>query len=340
MLTAFKVTLFILFPLTALMGIKVYGRGEFSEDVFPKQASLYWRGIAALMVLLGHLTTFLESKGISVGIAYLFDWAGGIGVLIFFFLSGYGTGISLKGKTVDIRWLICHILWLWIPAMIVRTILGIPYINMPREYFLFVVGVRMQDWFIAALIYIYITVYISRRYYPKNHIVALFVLNVISGIIFYVLNFGPGWYNAPLCYTFGVWMAEKGFRRIYNYARKHWIICVVVVCTVFLINSICFTYYKGSAVSIFLKLTSGVCISTLIMVISMKIKKYGAIMQKIGEASLYLYIIHMHLYERLGEAFPNNVFIGVFLTIIISLPMALFCSHVENKARAYTRRLS
>ena len=85
----FKIGIYVFFfiatALIVLFGIKI--RKGKKNELLDKEESNYIKGVAALMVFLAHTQDFLASNGLNDRMLYPFSFLGGIGVLLFFFLS-------------------------------------------------------------------------------------------------------------------------------------------------------------------------------------------------------------------------------------------------------------
>lgn len=335
MLLAYNCILFLLLPAVAFYGSRFcWGKKTFAKAYFPREASLYWRGVAALMVIFAHLTIYLEENGIKVGPAVIFDWVGGKGVLLFFFLSGYGTAISTR-KT-DLKWLIHHILRLWVPVTVLRIIFYFGYnvgstVNSFKDFILYTVGIVDPAWFIAVMISIYITVFIAKSFFSAHFLTALFVLNLLTSVIFYVCGFSPRWYNGHLVYVFGACLALNSNIAIPK-MRKHWGLYLVIYLAVFVIFGFAFAKLKQKIISAPLKIIAGAALGAIVVILSQKIKAHGKTMCLIGSASLYLYIIHYNLYNIMRrDVFALSPYYVVYVSIPVAMVLSFVCIGIERK---------
>ena len=334
MVPVYNCVLFLLFPAVALYGTRFYGRNEFAQTLFQREASLYWRGIAALMVVFAHLTIYLEEEGINVGPAVIFDWVGGMGVLLFFFVSGYGT--TLSARKVDLKWLVNHILRLWIPVTLLRMIFYFGYKAADHAYdlkgfLLYAIGLDNPAWFVAVMLSIYVTVYIAKRFFSSHFLTALLVLNLLTSAIFLTCGLSPSWYNGHLVFVFGAWLALNGPTVIPD-MRKRWVMCLAICVVVFIIFGFAFAKLKPRVISAPLKLLAGVALSMMVVLLSQKITVHGRTMCQIGTASLYLYIIHKSLYDIMGQkCFSLSPYFVAFSSIPIAMFFSFACVRIEKK---------
>ena len=82
---------FIIFPIMILLKIQVEER----NDILSKCDSDSLKGIAAMCIVFAHFYDFLL-KRTDIGLGRLWLNMGGVGVCIFFFLSGYGLNKSMS----------------------------------------------------------------------------------------------------------------------------------------------------------------------------------------------------------------------------------------------------
>ena len=333
MLYIYWAVLFVIFPALTLCGSKINAGNEYVKKAFPREASLFWRGVSALMVVFAHLTIFLEDEGVGVGPAVIFDWVGGMGVLLFFFLSGYGTAKS--NSIVNIKWLVQHVLRLWIPVSILRVFFYFGY-NVSKEFsfgpfIMYVIGIDRPAWFIAVMLTVYLTVYLARRFFSNHYVLALLLLNILSSVVFYLAGFSPSWYNGHLVFVFGTWLALNG-PKVIPYMRKHWGMCLAVCLVAFVVFGYAFARLKPRIISAPLKLLAGVALGTMVVLLSQKIQVHGKAMCLIGRTSLFLYIIHQNLYEIMRQDyFSLSPYFVVFVSIPVAMTLSFACVELEKK---------
>ena len=119
-----KAILLVAFPLVLIFGIdwKTVRTGIFRTDVMRYEDTENLRGMAALFVIFAHYTLKIKHMGYSLGICKPFTWLGGMGVCIFFFLSGYGMSCSANKNGMTLKKLIRRILTIYLPILAVRAV--------------------------------------------------------------------------------------------------------------------------------------------------------------------------------------------------------------------------
>lgn len=89
----------IVFPIFVVWKAKIFGRNSWNTEALAKEDTYAIRGIAAVFVLFAHLLIAISEAGIgTLGPAVLYKWCGGLGVCVFFFVSGYGLWVSREKK--------------------------------------------------------------------------------------------------------------------------------------------------------------------------------------------------------------------------------------------------
>lgn len=337
MLIVYLLIVFAVFPALALLGCKFAKKRQFAAVLFPKEASVYWRGIAALMVIFAHLTIYLQNKGVNASLARVYEWFGGMGVLIFFFVSGYGTALSLRNRKMDLQWLIKHLLWLWIPVAIIRCFLWFgcrsdyPSADF-RTFVLFAAGFLDPAWYVNVLLTVYVTVFIAKRFFPARFLLVLFFLNLATSVLFCLLGFEPRWYNGHLLFVLGAALSMWG-DTVQKTIRRHWWFSLICGAALFAAFALFFARFKPAVFSAVLKLISGAGLCFMLVVLSQKFTRYGTIMMEMGKMSLYLYIIHSGLYPIMDKLWPSEPYLVVFLSLAAAFPASILCIKLETWTR-------
>jgi peptidoglycan/LPS O-acetylase OafA/YrhL len=109
----------LVFPLLIFIG----GVGLRKDNqYFNKDDTLYLRGVAALLVLLSHYYYYIEGIGGSLWkIDKSWSFTGGIGVCVFFFISGYSIEKSNQGKEMTLGFLKKRLFSTYVPLVIMRV---------------------------------------------------------------------------------------------------------------------------------------------------------------------------------------------------------------------------
>lgn len=315
---------FVIFPIAILLKIKIEER----DDVLNKEDSDSLKGIAALFIVFAHFYNFLlEFTGVGLGKLWLN--MGGIGVCIFFFLSGYGLNRSMSVERPG--FVSKRLKSVFVPFLIIRIIcFFINYSIGSKGLFFFlgyILGIYEPLWFITVILLIYLGYYVVYKVLGKkylNHVV--FLYNVALGILFWSMGLHERWYNAHLLFSVGMIVATYN-EKIINFLKKmKWWLVNAVLGVAFLAFSLTFIACKGTLFGIVLKIMSGICICLLFYNIFLYICIKSPLIQWIGRNSLLIYIIHLQI---LAMPFMKNV-IPSDLCLMVGLAITFVAISLYN----------
>lgn len=134
------------------------------------------KGLAIVLVVMGHIATNWVHEAVALG---------GIGVSIFFILSGFGLQESWKKNGVNnfvkkklLRIILPYVIWIVLYHIVVRlsplSVDSPPYSIIPRHFY----------WFIECLIYWYFMFWAAHRFAEKYFLWILFSAAVLSFFCF------------------------------------------------------------------------------------------------------------------------------------------------------------
>ena len=275
---------------------------------------------------------------------FFVSFGGGIGVNLFFIMSGFGLYYSVT-KGIDS----CKINWLiWIKRRLMRLlpsylIVSITYYLMKGDLSIYNVlqlnfwseGVR-DFWFIPAIIVCYAIfplVFISAKKwgFGKTIITLLFIL--ICGNI-YIELFSPYCNKVEIftwripCFVVGIYLGYLSKIQVrYNRFFIHG--------ALFLALSLCFVF-TGMSRLFFIILTF--CILPLITYLLVLLSKHVHYIQKIlcyfGSRSLQIYLLHVSVLPlALTMLWKFNIVLYFFLTFIIAELLYQFTSYMMAKSK-------
>lgn len=239
-------------------GCKMAKKGEFHEDFLSYPIVKGVQGFVALAVILHHVTQEVTQYGrYDKGAINVFVDAGVLFTGLFFFCSGYGLIVSMKGKedylqgflrkrlpAVLVPFYVCNFLFILV-SFLVEFFMGnqVP----PLELLLYLSGIVMwndQMWFIVELAVLYILFYFSFRKRKSDAAglikIALFILlmNVVSLLLGHdglpgtkgLWFFGEWWYNTTWLFFIGMAVAMY-YEKVVGFVKKHykWLLPVGIV---------------------------------------------------------------------------------------------------------------
>lgn len=330
---------YILFPLTVLPFCR--RKKEVSMVLLTKEETNIVKGLAAIFIVLAHMVieiegesqqSFLLLKPITV--------LGGMGVLLFFFLSGYGIYKGYAERKLGWSFLGKRIKTIYVPYIIMKLILyainlvlGFKTIDINVIEYVF-----LGDWFVQVIMIQYFIFFLAHKVkeYSKNvklEIPTCVILSCILGAVFIIQERPAGWYNGLLLFPFGLWIAkhEKWLMKLID-KRKYMIFGASVVG--FGATGLVFTVFKDEIWAIAFKMLSGVMLAVLVVWICRYIHLNSTVMKYIGIRSMYVYVVHVSILEMLRKTESMDVISESFLLLATSLVLVeliwIFNKQVEK----------
>lgn len=205
------------------------------KEILNKDDTNVLKGFAAVCIMLAHYVLYsMEETATALGgpIAVM-KWAGGLGVCIFFFCSGYGLFLSVSEKEIEN-------VFLWkrfkriLPAYwILRFIFAVLLNEMQHGFIyfvLYVLGIKEQAWFVTEILLVYILFYISVKISRKHLIPIMTAMLAAMSLLFFFMKLEARWYNANLVFALGMIFACYKSRLIEWLEKKYWLKVLEVVC--------------------------------------------------------------------------------------------------------------
>lgn len=302
----------IVFPVGAIIPIKRIVDGKLCS----KEYCSVIKGIATCFVMISHLTILLGSK-YNTGVFKLFDVLGGMGVLLFFFLSGYGLFVGYYGKENYMSYLIKRLNNVVIPYLILKVIFWVIKCIAGKALSFGVLLAGFDDWFIDVILIQYIIFLICWKIFGKNArmlIGVIFVSNVALSLFFMALKFNPRWYNALLMFPIGmIFAALKG--KLHDIIVSHRILTLIVPAVLFMGFGGGFAVLKQAQFSGILKICAGVFLSAVVFRLSSSIELRSSVMRYIGNNSLYFYIIHLEILKLIEGYYEIDPVIACYIIL-------------------------
>lgn len=283
---------FLLIP-----GIKI--RREKKSELLTKQDSNFIKGLAAVGVLLAHIQDFLE---VNVGMHSLFlrpfSFLGGMGVLLFFFISGYGIFLGYAKKPPTIRYWKNRITKVLLPALVITILTVISCYALEGRIFTgmqFLTDLLTSQWYIVVAMLMYLVFFFSWAG-ARGNMPLLLLLDGIGSILVLLLFYFQGlpsrWYNGLLLFPAGMlvaWMSEK----ILCLGRKWHVLGLILSALLFAITGVVYARWKGTIPGNGMKTVSGICLGLMIVFLVQLFEVGNRSIRWIGERSLYVYLCHV-----------------------------------------------
>jgi peptidoglycan/LPS O-acetylase OafA/YrhL len=300
------------------------------------------RGISAWFVMLAHFSAWITENYSNVGgynaiLKYTLGQLGGIGVLIFFFVSGYGIYISYGNKKVDKKYIVKRLKGVYIPYIIIKVVLLVGYFALGLKDRLTILDITsillVEDWFIHVIVLQYIIFFVLSKFLNRKYVCwSSLLIDFILSVIFILEEKPIGWFNALWLFTVGMIIA-KYEEQIILFFKTNWRLKVLVLTGIFFVTGMVFALYKGAMWANVIKPISGVFLMVAICGIYRKYRLYSKIMDWSGKRSMYLYIIHLNMWEysvRVNDL-VIRMMVSIILTVIITEVLYRIVENIVGK---------
>lgn len=322
---------FFVFPVIVLLHLKIEER----NDVIGINDSNIMKGIAAIFIFLAHFYNRLSGRT-NIGIGKIWLYMGGVGVCLFFFLSGYG--LNRSDSIEKPGFIVKRTKNVLIPFVITRSACFLIDSSLWGKGFSFfmeyILGIQEPLWFVTVILLIYIGYYFCYKLFGRKRLnVAVALYNVGIGILFWALGANPRWYNAHLLFSAGMIIADHNDAVISVLKKYGWWLCNVVLGSSFLLFSALFSMNKDSLGGIAFKLASGVFVCLLFMNLFLRVRLRSDIMKWVGKNSLLFYIIHLQVLRMPSmNGVEDKWFlpVGLLATVLCVLSYELVKKHVRR----------
>lgn len=204
------------------------------------------KGIAAVAIVVDHFAArSFDAAGSDVLHVYLKGLAsmGGIGVILFFFISGFGSFQAMeraKNKTI---WLVNHVVSIIIIYLLCYISHIITYEIVTAGTYPIVINDILLDWihlraalttawYVRIQLLVYVFLYLTSPVSRKNvRILLLILLCLGQSILFWRMGFTANWWKSTLCFSLGAAVAvyKREIYSLFVYRRKSFLIASVLV---------------------------------------------------------------------------------------------------------------
>lgn len=324
----------IIFPVSVFMQAKKNENNSIVEFL-SREDSTVVKGIAICFVILAHLVSALEQQ-YTIKVLQLYSVLGGMGVLLFFFLSGYGLFKGYSAKEPNSTFIKKRIKNVVYPYALMKTIFYIIFVLFGQPFTINNFLGNYLDWFVVVIIIEYAIFYFTWTFATGNRKKQLILLNFIFSfflaIIFWEMGLEPRWYNGLLLFPTGMLIA-KYETKLLKYIKNNWIFSISISIVAFLGLGVLFSIYKGEATvwADFLKSLAGIALAFVVGIFFLKFKLKSSLMRFIGKRSLYFYIVHLNIMHILMEILNVSVVLSFYVVLFFTFIVAeIFWSIVQK----------
>ena len=275
-------------------------RKEGKESILTKDDSTYLKGVSAMMIFFAHSQVFVEEIGENCMILKPYSLLGGMGVMIFFFLSGYGIYNGYAERKVTFIYWKKRLINVFIPGTLISffsVVASMVIMGNFKVSLELIKTVFINQWYIDVIMLEYIVFFVSWHISNgnKKRIVGLSIVgSFIVAILFYIAGFEPRWYNGLMLFPFGMLMAyaENKLLKIKPIMK---ISIMVFSSILFITTSVTFLYYKGTLMGDVFKTISGIFMAILLVIIFTYLEFGNSFTTWLGKRSLFVYLCHLNI---------------------------------------------
>ena len=239
---------------------------ETNGKLLLRENSTVLKGLSAFFVIAAHTHNWLKAYFTLTSYEKLTDVVlsqlGGIGVLIFFFLSGYGIQEGYGKGTVDNKYLIKRAENVLIPYAVLKLLflfielfLGVTsFSNVPAR----LLGIAtLEDWFIFVVVIEYIFYYVSKKLSSSSYSVIIVLLDAALSILFIYQGRADRFINSMWLFVFGVFVSRNQ-GKLLNTMTNNYFLMMALCFLLFVIFGGSFAINKGVLWADLFKPISGV----------------------------------------------------------------------------------
>lgn len=311
-------------------------------QLFSKKASLWFRGLAILLVIASHYAEWWAWFTPSEGNAELFRQAcsrlGPYGVAIFFLFSGYGLARSAGDGPMTLRFILRRVLASYLPYLIVAGIIDAMSggFSDPEDFLEYLYG--HDYWFMVVLFQFYIG-FILIWTVPHRHfrgvLFSLFVL-LLSWRL-YQKGEHSFWYISNPAFGLGALLAlyEPFFRKVLDKSRPFMLALLSAAMGIVIYFGL---YSQAPALwspekTVRYELLAVQVWTLLIIWLAPLLNRCDPLLCLLGKYSLYLYLTHQFLFLRtingLGGSFSTRFLAAAAITLAASLALGAVISRLS-----------
>ena len=278
---------------------KKAGGGASTADFLPKSRTEMIKGIAAIGIVFSHIATYSKGAAGSGALRYyniLLTTLGGVGVNLFFFISGYGNYYSVARADNRVKWLWKRCVWLILVYLCCHLlVLGILYAGgyrtSVREVLVDLLHVRIpysSVWYVKIQLLVYCFMAAASLLKDRKYrVILLIALCFASSIVLNRMGYDDKWWKSTACFALGAAAAAyKGeIVRLIDRRKKQMTLLALLLFPI--------AYVAAVLVDVFLVKTVGnAALCVVMMGLFELFRADSAVYMKLGAYSLQLYLSH------------------------------------------------
>lgn len=329
--------------------VLIVRRTDENKQLFEKNDTAAIRGVSALFVMIAHYSIwFNQNSEIPINriVMIPLEQLGGIGVLLFFFVSGYGINESYGNKPNMKGYLIKRFYGVYFPYVLMKLITNTMLLvfngfsSVYDSVLSYLIILLLPDWFILVIILQYLSYYVSRRFFGRHDLVFAILADVCMTTVFILLNKPIGWFNALWLFTFGI-LVSKYQEWLLIQIQKFYYRYLIGSLVGFLFFGLLFATNKGQVWANICKPIAGFLLCISLCCVFRKITIKNKITHWFGKCSMYLYIIHIAVWDIILCHINNPILVfcgSVILSVLITEGIYLLVSKIVTITRNASKK--
>lgn len=314
--------------------ITIYQKPDYCSDYLSKENCMSVRGIFVLLIVASHFKQYVDLNGIyDTGYLSLSKFMSQTVVVMFLFYSGYGVYLSIKKygysyiKAMPVKRILItfvNLIMAILCFLLMNALLDISYDS--RTILLSFIGwtsIGNSNWYIFAILYLYIASWLAFFIFRKHHSIALATITFFSFVYMIILRkIRPtqGWcYNTIFCYSFGMWYAyfkESIERFLFRKNSSAYYIVLIM-------SSFSVLLFRPFVNNLAIYELWALAFTATTVLITMKVSINNPILLWLGKHTFEIYMLQripMIILKKCFhlERYPYIYFICVFFLVIIS----------------------
>ena len=316
--------------------------GKFNTEYLSKESTTAINGIFVFLVFLCHAIGYVKvDPEIDVQWTTMHSYMGQLVVVPFLFFSGYGIMCSIrkKGDTYVkgmFKKRFLPLLLHFDMAVFLYLLLNIIFLK--KDYsladtllaFLTWTSIGNSNWYIGAMLLLYITVIISFLIFKKHKLPALIIMTLLTcAIILLIIRTDKPsyWYNTMLVFTFGMWYGylKEKIDLVIMKNTFTYVLALLMASGVFVV-----LFDRRHSRTIYHSVWS-IAFAAIIVLVMMKVKIGNAALSALGRHVFSIYILQripMLLIRHFGITDSS------FNFILLSFPATVFIALIFDKITA------
>ena len=311
----------------------------YNKTLMNKCETDWFRGIAALMVVLSHYGEWINILVSLEGNAETFRFAltklGVYGVDIFFLFSGYAMVKSLGNRKMNWQFIWKRIKNVFIPYIIVIGIIELVSESLTSIHDFWILIIGYNYWYMCILFIFYIGFIAIYAIIPVKgiRVIAFSIFTCVLSYKLYQYEMFPFWYVSNIAFAIGIIAGE------YEEAAKKIVDKVWIPMIVLLTIGMTFITKWGLTGGVNLggdpkeyqlgfQIGATVVWTLLILILASKCRIREKIFAFLGRNSLYIYLTHAYVFMRC----INNLTCDFYMRFIISTICIIAVSFLCNLA--------